>query len=694
MKPFSRDPCFKIVLFIELTLLFSFAASFSILKAIDLFGEKNVWSLGRETFPGSVHWKKNYRILKRILNAYPISQPPGKPDSTEIQKKKHLENLQAALNDTGGSTLTADFLKLQVAEHFLEEKKLAESEKLITSLENTAPFLEQKKAKLILVLMYARGSYTRFVDHFNNRPVSDPEINYMLIDSLIKSNQPDPGVERFKTLFRHTRISTVEKKLPPATVKFLLAKLDTDYWLEKWSLQARENDFTAFFREKNFVRSPELQALFYAEYHYARKRFSQARQHLSRIRSARLSSHKDKLLLKINLRENRVDDGEILNQLNTLQDSSPAYADLLFNTANILFTREKIDLAMKIYGQYLQLNLDRHQPEYWKALWITAWIKYRKNQKDQALVEFKRGEQSPILSYKIACRYWSSRLEKKNDLAMQEYPFTYYFARTELPVKPIHQSTLIGFTGLINQPSSPLFERITETLEFLLRRRLFRESQQFIKLAKSEENLPAADVNMLKIIESIIFLKEKKFYQAFVSFRNNFNCYQCIYLPLYLSQIYLPVHFEQLIKKHSRQNDIDPYLVMAVIREESFFKTDAVSRAKACGLMQMLYKTAREVAAKKDQSLKRNDLFVPDANIRLGIEYLKYLIDKYSGELHLALAAYNAGDFRVDRWIEQIGPVADDEFVELIPFSETRVYVKNIIRNHFFYRYYHHKESM
>ena len=85
----------------------------------------------------------------------------------------------------------------------------------------------------------------------------------------------------------------------------------------------------------------------------------------------------------------------------------------------------------------------------------------------------------------------------------------------------------------------------------------------------------------------------------------------------------------------------------------------------------------------------RWDLYKPEINIRLGSKYFRYLLDKYDGRVYLALAAYNAGDHRVDRWLKEFGAVEEEEFIEMIPFSETRSYVKNIFRNYYYYRYYY-----
>jgi soluble lytic murein transglycosylase len=191
------------------------------------------------------------------------------------------------------------------------------------------------------------------------------------------------------------------------------------------------------------------------------------------------------------------------------------------------------------------------------------------------------------------------------------------------------------------------------------------------------------------LIESILYLRQGNYAMAFISFRDNFQCYRCVRLPRFLSQIVLPVKYTELIDQYCQEYKLDRELVFALIREESFFRPDAVSPANANGLMQLLLETARQVAYSHRMKVFRRDLFDPEINIRLGTEYLRNLLDKYNGKLPLALAAYNAGWERVDEWMNRFGTVKDDEFIEMIPFTETRNYVKNILRNYFYYRFYY-----
>ena len=141
------------------------------------------------------------------------------------------------------------------------------------------------------------------------------------------------------------------------------------------------------------------------------------------------------------------------------------------------------------------------------------------------------------------------------------------------------------------------------------------------------------------------------------------------------------------VRTYSAMNGLDPYLVASLIRQESEFNPAAASRANAIGLMQLLPKTGKTVA--KQIKLKRygaSQLYTPAVNLQLGTRYFKSMVDKYNGQLEYALAAYNAGSDRVEEWLGQGHYHDAQEFVESIPFTETREYVQAILRNANVYR--------
>ena len=128
---------------------------------------------------------------------------------------------------------------------------------------------------------------------------------------------------------------------------------------------------------------------------------------------------------------------------------------------------------------------------------------------------------------------------------------------------------------------------------------------------------------------------------------------------------------------------VDPYLISAIIREESQFDVKAVSRVGAIGLMQVMPSTANTVAHRVGlPAVVREDLFDQETNIRIGVRYVEQLLEQFSGNLVYTIASYNAGPIAVGNWIAQHRGQSQDEFVELIPYQETRQYVKRVLRSY------------
>ena len=141
------------------------------------------------------------------------------------------------------------------------------------------------------------------------------------------------------------------------------------------------------------------------------------------------------------------------------------------------------------------------------------------------------------------------------------------------------------------------------------------------------------------------------------------------------------------LRKYSVLNGLDPYLVASLVRQESEFNALALSRANAVGLMQLLPNTGKTVAKQvKLKGYSAPQLYTPAVNLELGTRYFKEMVDKYNGQFEYALAAYNAGTDRVGDWLGQGHYRDPQEFVESIPFTETREYVQAILRNANMYR--------
>ncbi|MFN3681823.1 MAG: lytic transglycosylase domain-containing protein, partial [Nitrospira sp.] len=153
-----------------------------------------------------------------------------------------------------------------------------------------------------------------------------------------------------------------------------------------------------------------------------------------------------------------------------------------------------------------------------------------------------------------------------------------------------------------------------------------------------------------------------------------------------LWEVAYPVGLIPMITRHNG-GGVDPFLVAAIIREESQYDRQAVSQVGAIGLMQIMPATAKEVAQRYGfPAVTRDDLFDEETNVRIGIRYLEHLLARFYGNLVHAIAAYNAGPLVVQSWVVAFQGRSEDEFVELIPFQETRHYVKRVLRSYQEYR--------
>jgi soluble lytic murein transglycosylase len=157
--------------------------------------------------------------------------------------------------------------------------------------------------------------------------------------------------------------------------------------------------------------------------------------------------------------------------------------------------------------------------------------------------------------------------------------------------------------------------------------------------------------------------------------------------PVEFWRLAFPFPFRASIEKYSAQQGLDPFLVAALIRQESEFNTHSISPANAYGLMQVLPSTGRGLA--RHFGIRRfsaGELLTADRNIQLGTYFFKTLLDRSGGEPEIALASYNAGPSRSALW-RTWGPFQEPaEFTEVVPFHETRGYIQIVLRNAELYR--------
>ena len=325
-------------------------------------------------------------------------------------------------------------------------------------------------------------------------------------------------------------------------------------------------------------------------------------------------------------------------------------------------------------------------PTYVELEWLSGWIALRfLNAPQDALRHFQSFSRAVGYPISVArAHYWMGRtfdaLSKKQHARRAyeratQYPTTFY---GQIASRIIHREALL--------PSSP--EPHKHDHEFVERNPLTPIVASLAALERNDDIYPffirlfenaATEGQRAAVLQFSRNVGGKEFGVALArrAALKGHHDIGCAYpLP---EEITLPHHPEQA-------------LILAVIRQESNFKVDAVSRAGAKGLMQLLPSTARSVARKKGVRFRHHDLKSnPNLNVTLGSSYLSNLIKKFKGSYALAVASYNAGPRNTKRWIRQYGdprhPKTDlIDWIEQIPFGETRNYVQRVLETTYVYR--------
>jgi hypothetical protein len=666
LKCTSKGKSTPYTIFFCQVILFSFAVAYGLTALIP-----DPAPFRRERAIDRQQLFNNYRILKSFLSN----------DAAASEEEPSAADMQ--------HPLLAATENLKQAQRLFEEKKFQASSSILAMLPGRFPHIAAKRDSLQLKNLHALKKYRDFLAYFDRHPATGLEIKILHLDCLLKSGLLEEARTEFNTIFSKQRLQPFLQRLPRNELLALLKRLDEGDWFAKFSFLLGNREGTEFRRELPYSRFRDLNRLFQAEFAYLNRNFAQVRRLLQTRLPENYRPFAESLLVKIAVREDPASD--IAARLQLVKNNAAAYPKLMFDLAQIQGGKREYARALPFYEQYLQLSGDRDE-DYWKTVWLLAWIHYRQEDKKEALRFFRLGSDSPFMSYRIASRYWLNKLENGKQEEFVRYPFSYYAVRV-LQDKNLFKNLNRDFVAAIDDPPGPFFTDVVEALKILSRYSLWDDCMETIHWAKSDPRLSASDLNLLKIIESLLYYRQNRFFLAFTKFRSNFRFTETVHLPNFLSGIFFPRQYGELISAYSKEQEVDPSLVLALIREESFFRSDVRSPANAYGLMQLLHGTAREIARGSDLKVKAKDLYDPEINIRLGLQYLKTLLDRYDGRLYLALAAYNAGPHRVDQWLQDFPDAGEDEFIEMIPFTETRTYVKNILRNYFFYRYYYNTDK-
>ena len=286
--------------------------------------------------------------------------------------------------------------------------------------------------------------------------------------------------------------------------------------------------------------------------------------------------------------------------------------------------------------------------------------------------------------------YWTARIYEKLDnrnlaktyyqRVRSKYPDTYYAYRAHKKLG-IHRSTEWATKPYRRLPDEDVVIRFP--IEYT---NLTNEKSTLI-----DTILKTGDYELLngieddnEILQSWLNYKRGKFATSGTLARDAIE--KMAEKPSFSDSVYklaYQLHYQDLINKYGQQYNIDSYLIAALIREESYYNAKAGSAAGAKGLMQLMPSTANYIAHKA--GIRYNYLLNPEDNIKLGCAYINYLRDTHKHNDLFAIAAYNGGPNAVTNWKENMDYDNFDEFVENIPYSETRDYIKKVFRTYWIY---------
>lgn len=162
------------------------------------------------------------------------------------------------------------------------------------------------------------------------------------------------------------------------------------------------------------------------------------------------------------------------------------------------------------------------------------------------------------------------------------------------------------------------------------------------------------------------------------------------FIYLLIKAVIFPTRYSEIIEKAAKEYNVDPYLIYSVIKKESNFNKDALSRSNAKGLMQIMDSTANEVVQNINTiPNKEYNIYDEYNNIYIGSKYLSELINIYEGNMFLAVTAYNAGMGNVNKWIKEDIKYYDniEKILEIIKFQETKRYLIDVFRYYNIYKF-------
>lgn len=433
--------------------------------------------------------------------------------------------------------------------------------------------------------------------------------------------------------------------------------------------------------------------------------------HLSRRDAERLPQTSDdsaalRLYILAELARNEGDEAGNRSILQQMEERFPASRWLeegLYSSGNMYLIKRNSALAIENYSElFRRFPNSTYAPS---SHWRTAWMNYRmRNYAEAARLMEEQVARYPTSVEAPSALYWRGRLyedpEKNFAQAVNFYKAldtsyqNYYYgvmARERLRALGPQSSVSAAFplSNVRTPPAPTLVQALPENDSHLIKARLLANAGLNDYIAPEIQASPTSGqwgaLAQAEIYRS--YGENVRSLQAIKRSGASFFALPVREVPSVYWQLLFPRPYWSDLTASSAAHNLDPYLVASLIRQESEFNPSAVSHANAYGLMQLLPSVGKAEAKKQGIGhFQTGMLLEPSTNLRLGTGNLREVLDRFGGTPEYALAAYNAGDSPVRRWMAENNYKDLPEFVESIPYSETREYVQSILRNREMYR--------
>ena len=538
-------------------------------------------------------------------------------------------------------------------------------------------------------------SYKNFLKKYPNNPQT-PSVIYKLVSTLVSHNRYDDAIPFIKKLLTEFPQTYGDGSFASQILSAEITKLNADefYTRAKALLKARNYEAAVqeikeylfdgspwFPYEASHERNDKLRLLL-GQAFYQGRYFKKANEAFKEI-FANTDDNKirEESLLWIARAYIKLKDfnsaKNMLEALIITYTESDLKGEAIYRLAMIAKDDGDTNLAVTLFTQLLTENSAYVYKD--DALWQMGWIHYTNGHLEESINALKALENS---SLKMRSLYWQGKIayllgkyhEAKNlfKAATDNFPPSYYSA--------IGRKALENLDNEAYFIPAAFFSNKTQTKQAKADNSLpIQRAQKLLKLGLNNlalKELAYIDQRQNPLEVSSLYKEAGDFYHSYLTARG--QIYNPAALPLYL--LAFPEAYKETVEIIAGKLKIDPFLIYAIMMQESEFDMTAVSRAGAIGLLQIMPITGKMIAqGLSHASFQGDDLLEPAINIYFGAWYLKTLITKFKGNLPLAIAAYNAGPNAVDEWLKKWNRNDMDEFIENIPYQETRKYVEKVL---------------